>query len=223
ALSEGGAAQAVQARLVGSDLDHHQANVRRRGQNGFDVEDFEIAQAAQGARRLYVGIGQHRQARGGAEAGTLEPIASFHGDAPCSDGARVDGAGAIVPADGDGNNRRMPAGVNLLGALRLLSSYCPAGTKGGPPMNTILTTARCPVCGLELPETNPLRCVRPGCGVELETLDDARLAVRTFRLHDHFSLCVLPFSFEEERRGEVVERLDRSPRWTERQFSLARA
>src|SRR5439155_22787068 len=31
-----------------------------------------------------------------------------------------------------------------------------------------------------------------------------------------------PFSFEEERRGEVVERLDRSPRWTERHFSLAR-
>ena len=60
-------------------------------------------------------------------------------------------------------------------------------------MNTILTTARCPVCGLELPETNALRCVRPGCGVELEPLDDARLAVRTFRLHDHFSLCVLPF------------------------------
>src|SRR5438067_8772663 len=87
-------------------------------------------------------------------------------------------------------------------------------------MNTIITLGRCPLCGFELPDAHPLRCVRPGCGVELARLDDARLRVRTFRLHDHFSLCVLPFAFEEQRRGELVERLGQSPRWTERVFSL---
>ena len=44
-------------------------------------------------------------------------------------------------------------------------------------MNTIITLARCPLCGFELSQTQPLRCVRPGCGVKLARLDDGRLGV----------------------------------------------
>jgi hypothetical protein len=88
-------------------------------------------------------------------------------------------------------------------------------------MTTILTTARCPLCGGELPE-GAAHCARATCGVAL-SWDTGRPAVATFRLHDHYSLCVLPFAFDEARRGEAVDRLAASPRWTERVFSLADA
>jgi hypothetical protein len=89
-------------------------------------------------------------------------------------------------------------------------------------MNTA-TSPRCPVCGLENAGPLPAYCARPSCGIELLPGTAERYRTRTFRLADHYSICVLPFTFAEaEADGPALpERLTRSGRWKERTFSLA--
>lgn len=85
---------------------------------------------------------------------------------------------------------------------------------------------RCPICGFaqegNRPSTPdaPLRCARSSCGVEFLSIEGESIQLRTFRLVEHYSLCVLPFAFTEHERGEVRKRLDRSGRWRPRTFSL---
>jgi len=50
-----------------------------------------------------------------------------------------------------------------------------------------------------------------------------RLGVRTFGLVNHFSLCILPFTFTEMARPPVWQRLPAGGRWRERTFSLENA
>lgn len=80
---------------------------------------------------------------------------------------------------------------------------------------------RCPVCGLERDGPLPAFCARPGCGVELLPGNAERHRTRTFRLVEHYSLCVLPFTFQDG--AGFPERLTRTGRWKERTFSLADA
>jgi hypothetical protein len=90
-------------------------------------------------------------------------------------------------------------------------------------MTTTATPLSCPVCGFEMPApAGPglVRCVRRTCGVQLHLAAGDLLTVQTFRLADHFSLCVLPFVFGETERGDAVKRLAESPRWKERIYSL---
>jgi hypothetical protein len=85
---------------------------------------------------------------------------------------------------------------------------------------------RCPVCGFvqqaELKPTadTPAHCGRPSCGVEFLSCDGEHVRLRTFRLVDGYSLCVLPFAFTEAERGDACRRLDASGRWRPRTFSL---
>jgi hypothetical protein len=75
----------------------------------------------------------------------------------------------------------------------------------------------CPVCGFDLPDPLPPACPRPTCGVEFAGDDPLRL--RTFRLVNHSSLFVLPFSFPETDGTDPLRRLDGSERWRPRVFS----
>ena len=91
---------------------------------------------------------------------------------------------------------------------------------------TTLGPPRCPACGNELegplPKTTgegAVRCTKPYCGVELLPLEDGRFRIRTYRLVDHYTLFVLPFSFAGSA-SDPVERLAGSDRWLERRFSL---
>jgi hypothetical protein len=88
-------------------------------------------------------------------------------------------------------------------------------------MQTVPTAPRCPVCGFPQPaEPKPTFCARPTCGVEFLPAEGDRLPLRTFRLSEHYSLCVLPFAFTEQERGEVARRLGAAGRWRPRTFSL---
>jgi hypothetical protein len=88
-------------------------------------------------------------------------------------------------------------------------------------MTEVLTRRRCPVCGLDCAGELPGFCARPSCGVELVPDAEDRPRVRTFGLVDHFSLCVLPFSFAEPVGVPLRLRLTRTGRWRERIFSAA--
>jgi hypothetical protein len=96
----------------------------------------------------------------------------------------------------------------------------PESTKE-PNVSMPTAAVRCPVCGWELPDPVPGNCPRPSCGVAL--LPGTPLRVATFRLVGHYSLFVLPFSFEGD--GDELRRLDgrlrQSGRWRERVFSLS--
>lgn len=85
------------------------------------------------------------------------------------------------------------------------------------------TTAppRCPVCGFDHAGPLPGFCARPSCGVELRPGTAECCRTRTFTLADHYSLCVLPFTFPDADGAGLPERLTRAGRWTERTFSLA--
>jgi hypothetical protein len=56
--------------------------------------------------------------------------------------------------------------------------------------------------------------------VELLPGTPERPKLRTFQLTDHYSLCVLPFTFTEPEGQSLPQRLKQSGRWTERIFSL---
>ena len=84
---------------------------------------------------------------------------------------------------------------------------------------------RCPVCGWEWrdgrPEFDadaPLRCPRPSCGVSLIERD-GQLRASTFRLVDHYTLCVLPFAFDSADNDDPSPRLERFGRWSRRTYS----
>lgn len=78
---------------------------------------------------------------------------------------------------------------------------------------------RCPLCGLEHVGELPAVCARPGCGVELGAGTGERLRPLNFRLTEHYSLCVLPFTFAEPVGLGISERLTVSGRWRQRVFS----
>ncbi len=80
---------------------------------------------------------------------------------------------------------------------------------------------RCPVCGFEQSGVLPAVCGRPSCGVELLPGTAERCRTRTFQLVDHYSLCVLPFTFTEMEGLSLPQRLTQAGRWKERTFSLA--
>jgi hypothetical protein len=81
---------------------------------------------------------------------------------------------------------------------------------------------RCPICGWEQKGDSPTVCARDSCGVGLLRTEN-RLRPRTFQLVNHFSLCVLPFSFADPEGQPVLDRLLASSRWKERIFSLSNA
>jgi hypothetical protein len=91
------------------------------------------------------------------------------------------------------------------------------------------TTFRCPICTWEFqeevlknaPPEESIHCPRSSCGVEFVRDDAGRWHLRTFRLANHFSLCVLPFSFLEREAVDPCARLDGSGRWKPRLFSPA--
>lgn len=89
------------------------------------------------------------------------------------------------------------------------------------------TVPRCPVCGFELraeasrkPLRGPLTCPARFCGVQLEPDEEGRLRIDTFRLANHYSLCVLPFAFTDQDVPALMRRLDKSDRWRRLIFSL---
>jgi hypothetical protein len=89
------------------------------------------------------------------------------------------------------------------------------------------TGPRCPVCGWQFRESPPefdengrTCCARRTCGVALRRTEDGSLRPTTFRLADHYSLCVLPFSFGERSIKEIAPRLENSGRWRQRIFDL---
>jgi hypothetical protein len=67
----------------------------------------------------------------------------------------------------------------------------------------------------------PAFCSRPSCGVELLPGTPERFRTGTFQLFDHYSLCVLPFTFADAEGRPLPERLTASGRWKERTFSLS--
>ncbi len=83
---------------------------------------------------------------------------------------------------------------------------------------------RCPICTTDLTDILPttpeiqFSCPRSYCGVSLYLDDAHRLQIATFRLVDHYSQCVLPFSFVDTSLDDVLTRLERSPRWAEETF-----
>ncbi len=86
--------------------------------------------------------------------------------------------------------------------------------------------ARCPVCGFELRDelarqvqTANVFCPRPFCGVELKRAESGRLQALTFRLVDHFSRCVLPFSFSDQDGVDVYAQLRHSRAWSLQVYS----
>jgi hypothetical protein len=79
------------------------------------------------------------------------------------------------------------------------------------------TRVRCPVCGFDLPSPLPGNCPRPGCGVAIDPGPPIR--ARTFRLLDHYSLFVLPFSFAEREGLDLPRALTDAGRWKQRLFS----
>src|SRR4051812_35648846 len=93
--------------------------------------------------------------------------------------------------------------------------------KGTYPMAA--TLPRCPLCGLEHASDLPAFCARPGCGVELLPGTPERLKPRTFQLANHYSLCVLPFTFAEQDGQPLPQRLAQGDRWKERIFTLDNA
>jgi hypothetical protein len=95
--------------------------------------------------------------------------------------------------------------------------------------NTIATQTgpRCPVCGWQFREAPPefddegrTFCLRRTCGVSLRRGEDRALRPVTFLLTDHYSLCVLPFSFGEQSIKEIEPALRNSSRWRQRIFDL---
>jgi hypothetical protein len=97
-------------------------------------------------------------------------------------------------------------------------------------MNAVSTRLRCPVCGFDVPadtidraHEGPLRCAKPFCGVELWLTDAGRLRVHTFRLANHYSLCVLPFSIPERDGFDANASVRQSGRWRERVFTTDNA
>lgn len=85
---------------------------------------------------------------------------------------------------------------------------------------------RCPVCGYPQPTDlqpapeNRAFCSRASCGVEFLARDGESLRLRTFRLVEHYSLCVLPFAFSDRELADVRQRLESAGRWRPRIFSL---
>jgi hypothetical protein len=86
---------------------------------------------------------------------------------------------------------------------------------------------RCPVCGWQFRETPPefdasgkTVCGRPTCGIGLVRSEDGRLRPTTFRLVDHYSLCVLPFSFSGRLVFDVYRNMERAGRWRRRLFDI---
>jgi hypothetical protein len=86
------------------------------------------------------------------------------------------------------------------------------------PLETMLPC--CPVCGWEHAGPLPGHCGRRHCGVELLPGTPDHLQVGTFALASHYSLCVLPFSFDEIDDVSLRARLLKGGRWIERLFSL---
>jgi len=91
------------------------------------------------------------------------------------------------------------------------------------------TLPRCPVCSSELPEdivqrmqTEPVHCPKHYCGVQLKMSAMHHPKAMTFRLANHYSMCVLPFFFTEDPKL-VCERLQQSPRWKLQVFSFDNA
>ena len=74
ALGEGGAAEAVQARLARQDLDDHQPDAIGRGEDRLDVGDLQRRQPLE-ARRPLLGLKPRRQAPGAAR---LRPPRACH-------------------------------------------------------------------------------------------------------------------------------------------------
>lgn len=86
-------------------------------------------------------------------------------------------------------------------------------------MAALVRSLSCPVCGLALPEPLPGHCPRPSCGVGF--LPEPPLRLQTFRLVNHYSLFVLPFSFPEGDGADPRARLAESGRWRPRVFSAS--
>jgi hypothetical protein len=84
-----------------------------------------------------------------------------------------------------------------------------------------MTLLRCPICGLEHAGELPGFCARPTCGVKLVPHGEQSLRTGTFGLVNHFSLCVLPFSFSDPEGQPGWQRVKASGRWKERTFSPA--
>ncbi len=84
-------------------------------------------------------------------------------------------------------------------------------------------TLRCPVCSAELIDVDTSQggfcCPRRYCGVTIR-LAEGEPHVETFKLANHYSICVLPFSFPDHETAEYVERLERSTRWQRQKFSV---
>jgi hypothetical protein len=85
-------------------------------------------------------------------------------------------------------------------------------------MTPAISLPRCPVCGLEHAGELPGFCTRPSCGVELLPGSAERCRTRTFQLVEHYSLCILPFTFADGLT--LPHRLTDAGRWKERTFSL---
>jgi|GEM_PF-1987047 len=86
---------------------------------------------------------------------------------------------------------------------------------------------RCPRCGAELDEnirsllqSEATFCPRKTCGVQLTEDDGGNLRIRTFRLNNHYSYCVLPFAFFHFEGENCFEDLRRSSRWEQKIFSM---
>lgn len=86
---------------------------------------------------------------------------------------------------------------------------------------------RCPVCGNEIPEdslanarNNQLFCPKPFCAVSLALTEGQNIQLETFQLVNHYSLCILPFSFTDTSPEEIFQRMDQSLRWQRRTFSV---
>jgi hypothetical protein len=89
-------------------------------------------------------------------------------------------------------------------------------------MTQLQSPLHCPVCACEVPvppAAGPAFCPRPSCGVEF--LEGAPLRARTFRLADHGSCLVLPFSFAASAGADPLRRLQETRRWQPQTFTLA--
>lgn len=93
-------------------------------------------------------------------------------------------------------------------------------------METAVALLRCPVCNGEITddlarkiETEPIHCPKHYCGVLLRLDEKRKPKTLTFRLANHYSICVLPFFFQDDPK-DVRARLERSPRWQLRVYSF---
>jgi hypothetical protein len=87
-------------------------------------------------------------------------------------------------------------------------------------MTPTTASSLCPICGFDLPDPRPAACPRPTCAVEFVP-GDGPVRLRTFRLVNHSSLFVMPFSFPEAEGTDPLRRVAESGRWRRRVFSAA--